>query len=272
MRGSHDGQALRRTQYGGKEQFRWSLPIGLHATLGDMRRGRQLLRKVGGRIADLLAPRRCAFCASAGDCVCARCRALLPLNDRACPRCANALDATMPDGVNCGACLARPPLFSRAATPLLYQFPVDTAIKAMKFRRQLFYVPAFAGLLAPLIDLHFSHCDALVPVPLHRFRQAVRGFNQAAELAKGVGRHFDLPVLQCARRVRNTLTQSGLSAEQRQSNLSGAFEVRGALTCRHPLIVDDVITTGHTCNALARVLLEKGVETVSVLAIARAQR
>lgn len=187
--------------------------MDLHATLDTMRRGRQLLRKVGGQIVDLLAPPRCAFCAAPGVPVCARCAALLPHNDRACPRCANALEATLAEGVNCGACLTRPPLFSRAATPLLYQFPIDTAIKAMKFRRQLFYVPAFTNLLAPLIDSHFAHCDALVPVPLHRFRQALRGFNQATELAKGVGRYCNLPVLHCVRRIRNTQTQSGLSAE-----------------------------------------------------------
>lgn len=236
-----------------------------------MRRNDKLLRAACDRLVDWLAPRRCAFCAATGGPVCERCERLLPYNERACPRCANALPVAPAEGIDCGACLSAPPSFARAAAPLLYQFPVDSAIKSMKFRRQLFYVPAFVSLVVPLIGRHFAHCDALLPVPLHRVRHAWRGFNQATELARGISRHCELPVLHCARRIRATKTQSGLSAAERRSNLSRAFAIKGVPGCRHPLIIDDVITTGSTCDELARALLKKGAETVSVLAVARAQ-
>jgi len=54
--------------------------------------------------------------------------------------------AQLPRGVHCAACQLDAPPFTFAIAPLVYAFPVDAAIKAMKFRRKLFYVPAFAHL------------------------------------------------------------------------------------------------------------------------------
>jgi ComF family protein len=152
----------------------------------------------------------------------------------------------------------------------LYEFPVDAAIKALKFRRKLFYVPAFADILAQAMCTMPGDVDALVPVPLHWRRQAIRGFNQASELAYAASRKTGLPVLRNVVRHRATPYQSGLAAAHRQRNLQAAFAVRGAIRARHVLIVDDVITTGVTCRQLALILLEAGAREVSVLAIARA--
>ena len=71
------------------------------------------------------------------------------------------------------------------------------------------------------------------------------------------------------RRVRFTRPQTGLDAAERRRNMKAAFEVRGRLHFRHPLVVDDVITTGETCRQLATTLLAAGAERVSVLAVAR---
>ena len=111
--------------------------------------------------------------------------------------------------------------------------------------------------------------DAVLPVPLHWRRQALRGFNQAAEIARPLCRQAGLPWLTGVARFRNTPYQSGLSAGRRQRNLHNAFRVHGRIACRHVLVVDDVITTGATCRQVARVLLDAGVPAVSVLAIAR---
>lgn len=153
---------------------------------------------------------------------------------------------------------------------LLYTFPVDAALKAFKFDGRLYYAPAFAGLMALELAAHLGHVDALLPVPLHRWRHATRGFNQALELARPLARGSGLPLLRIARRVRPTRPQSGLSAAERRRNLRGAFALTRPLPCRHPLIVDDVLTTGETCSRLARVLLAAGARDVSVLTAARA--
>ncbi len=194
----------------------------------------------------------------------------LPWIGRRCGLCSRPVATQLPDGVSCAACQLDPPLFTTVTTPLLYTFPVDAAIKAMKFKRRLHYLPAFTEILAASLPDVPEDIDALLPVPLHWHRQLRRGFNQAAELCKPIAKRLGVPTLRGVLRVRPTPYQSGLDARARQRNLRLAFAVRGDITARHVLIIDDVITTGETCRQLARVLFDAGVEKVSVLAIARA--
>lgn len=159
--------------------------------------------------------------------------------------------------------------FEVARAPLEYAFPVDAAIKRLKFQRRLVYVPAFAILLQATIESLPCSLDALLPMPLHWRRQALRGFNQAAEIANVVQAATGLPLVTNVTRARHTPYQSGLTASQRRRNLRDAFRVRGPIESQHVLIVDDVITTGSTGRQLAKVLLAAGVPVVSMLAIAR---
>ena len=160
--------------------------------------------------------------------------------------------------------------FEAEVAPLAYEFPVDAAIKAFKFQRRLFYAPAFAELLSQACGLLTNDIDAVVPVPLHWRRRWFRGFNQAHELARPVAKKLGVRILGNVRRKRSTPFQSGLSARERASNLRSAFAVGGDLSCKHVLIVDDVITTGTTVRQLARILRKAGANKVSALAIARA--
>jgi ComF family protein len=219
-------------------------------------------------------PRRCVFCgvirAPGEPATCAGCDADLPRPEYQCPRCAQPLAAAVPDGVTCADCQVRPPPFISVVVPLLYEFPVDAAIKRYKFRRRLYYAPAFSELLRPAMGMLPDDIDALLPVPLHWIRHGIRGFNQAAEICRLLRKSTGLPVIHNVRRQRATPYQSGLSAQERRRNLRRAFVVRGTMRARHVLIVDDVMTTGETSRQLAEVLREHGVNNVSVLAIARA--
>ena len=159
--------------------------------------------------------------------------------------------------------------FETAIAPLAYAFPVDAAIKRFKFQRRLSYATAFADLLQEATGRLPDSIDALLPMPLHWRRQLLRGFNQAAEITRGIRRSTDLPIVRNVVRRRHTPYQSGLSATQRRRNLREAFQVRGGIAGEHVLIVDDVITTGASSRQLATALLEAGVPAISVLAIAR---
>ncbi|HET6630961.1 MAG TPA: ComF family protein [Woeseiaceae bacterium] len=226
-----------------------------------------LASAVVGRLTGALFPDYCVLCGAAAETrgLCTRCLLDLPRIRNACGRCA----VPLPRGGECADCARRPPPFVAARAALSWAFPVDAALKALKFRRRLHYVPAFAGLLAPLLAESFPGVDALVPVPLHRWRHATRGFNQARELCRPLGRTTGLPIDRQVRRIRRTPPQAGLDAAARRRNLRGAFAVSGRLRCRHPLIIDDVMTTGETCRQLAAVLLDAGADTVSVLTVAR---
>ena len=154
-------------------------------------------------------------------------------------------------------------------TPFEYAFPVDAAIKAMKFKRKLFYAPAFAHLLLACFDRLPADIDAVLPMPLHWLRHATRGFNQAAEITRFLQKETGLPLVQNVIRHRKTPFQSGLAASQRKRNLAAAFRARGNIDYRHVLIIDDVITTGESCRQLAKAVLAAGAEKVSAVAVAR---
>ena len=154
--------------------------------------------------------------------------------------------------------------------PVAYAFPVDAAVKALKFRRRLYYAPGLTQLLLTALHELPGDIDAVQAVPLHWRRRWFRGFNQAVEIGRPIANRLGVPMLTAVRRVRATPFQSGLSARERASNLKSAFLVRGSLQYAHVLIVDDVITTGSTMRQIARVLKSAGVEKVSALAVARA--
>ena len=236
--------------------------------------GTRLTRMTGSKLMSAVLPRQCVFCGERRDegdsVICGPCYADLPWIEHGCARCAQPLQTSLPEGVHCAACQLRPPPFTATMAPLLYAFPIDAAIKAMKFRRKLFYVPAFNRLLASALNDLPRDIDALLPVPLHWRRHAVRGFNQAAELCKNLPGRHELPLITTVVRARSTPYQSGLAARQRRRNLRSAFVVHGVISARHVLIVDDVITTGETCRQLAKAVLRGGAEKVSVLALARA--
>lgn len=237
---------------------------------GGLRHLRPVLRGLEQRV----MPVACAFCghelATDARPVCAACHAELPWIDAACRRCGMPLPAQGAADGSCGRCQRHPLPFTAVVAPLRYEFPVDAAIKALKFRRRLYYVPAFASLLREAIRRLPPGIDGLLPVPLHWRRQMRRGFNQAAALCRTLEPDLPLPVLRQVRRTRSTPYQSGLGARARRANLRGAFRLRGDTDLRHVLIVDDVVTTGATCSQLAVTLRAAGVAEVSVLAIARA--
>lgn len=203
---------------------------------------------------DALMPVRCVFCGTrtlpGEQAICDGCRGDLPwLENPYSP--------------------APPPIATMVAL-LAYEFPVDSALKALKFRRKLYYAPAFGDLLCDALGLVPGDIDALLPVPLHWRRLTFRGFNQALEIGRRIARRHDLPVITDVVRRRATRAQSGLSAAKRRRNVRNAFVVRRTLPCSHVLVVDDVVTTGATTRQLATMLLQNGVEKVSVLAVARA--
>jgi ComF family protein len=116
--------------------------------------------------------------------------------------------------------------------------------------------------------------DVIVPMPLHWRRAWTRGFNQAALLAEEIGRRNAIPIERVIRRVKASQPQAGLTNAQRRTNVSGAFRMRRGrrLDGLRVLLVDDVLTTGATAAACARVLKRAGAAHVALAAVARADR
>jgi len=116
--------------------------------------------------------------------------------------------------------------------------------------------------------------DVIVPMPLHWFKKWQRGFNQSDLLAREIGKKWRVPVRTVVRRRKATRAQAGLTNAKRRANMSGAFKIpRGrSLAGMRVLLVDDVVTTGATASACARVLKRAGAAHVALLALARTDR
>jgi len=236
-----------------------------------------LFRQVYGASKTLLHkvfPATCLLCLDPGQppCLdlCRACEDDFPRILSACPNCATPVANA---GVSCERCLLRRPAFDGAFVPYRYEFPLVELIHRLKYGGQV----AIARILGTLLARRLAErgpptVDAIVPVPLHSSREVRRGFNQAREIAVFAGELLGLPIeAGLAYRIRNTEEQAALPAIVRRVNVSGAFEIRA----RKPVppaiaIVDDVLTTGATVDALARVLRRAGCRHIEVWAVARA--
>lgn len=218
-------------------------------------------------IGRLLLGGNCLLCAADADdgLLCGGCAGDLPrLPTDVCPRCA------LPrHGDDCGRCRREPPAFDTTVAGFRYEFPVDRMIHALKYGHRLGVARWLGRHLAAHPQLPAD--AAIVPVPLHAERLCERGFNQSLEIARALvapGRPLLAPDV--LRRTRPTTAQASLSHTDRQANVQDAFECTVDLAGRPILLIDDVLTTGHTAGEAARVLKLHGASRVTVAVAARA--
>jgi len=228
-----------------------------------------------------LLPSRCLLCGARGATdrdLCAGCAEDLVRNRHACARCALPLPANAP---LCGDCLARAPAFDAAFAPFEYAHPIDLLLTGLKFGRSLAAGRVLASLWvqainAAVIEGVATLPEALIPIPLHPDRLRERGYNQALELARALGRDLGIAVVaDLLRRERPTPAQTGLDAAARRRSLRGAFSLRPGSEHSlpdHCVLVDDVMTTGTTLRECARVLRKSGIRRIEAWALARAPR
>ena len=155
-----------------------------------------------------------------------------------------------------------------------YEGALRELIHLYKYGRVQTLAKPLGDLLAAALPRE-ERFDAVTPVPLHWRRQWQRGFNQSELLARTMAARCGIPVVPALRRVRATLTQAGLSNTRRRQNVDTAFECRRgarALAGKRILLIDDVLTTGSTAAACARVLKRAGAAKVALLAVARVDR
>ena len=219
---------------------------------------------------------RCLLCDASTDqpyplCTC--CEVELPWLDDQCLVC--ALPLPMRD-LTCGQCRRKRPDFARVEALWHYGFPVDALITRFKHNRQW----PMGRLLAELLGHGLRHRfdqglprpDRLLPVPMARGRLRQRGFNQAAMLACWLSVHLRIPCDEhLLLRPRETPAQQVLGAKARQRNLQEAFALAHdkGLDGLHLALVDDVVTTGATAQALASLLRRAGARRVDVYCLAR---
>ncbi len=164
------------------------------------------------------------------------------------------------------------PRFDSLISLAPYQWPFDQWITDLKFKEQHQLGELMAQQLFKLVQNLLQNStentpDAILPMPIHRNRRFMRGYNQSKLIAQVLGTQLHIPLdTQSLNRVKSTSAQSGLNKKDRQSNVKQAFEYTGPIY-KHVGVIDDVITTGSTLNEVCKVLKERGIERISVWTI-----
>lgn len=205
---------------------------------------------------DTVAPRRCAGCS-------------MPCAEAVCEACV-ALCTSLPEprrrATAYGAC--------HAALP--FEPPVRGLVHHLKYRGRRAAATVLGALVVERLLLRLgpgsrqlARPDLVVPVPLGRRRRRERGYNQAALLAAALARPTGAPVADHAVRRRDTAPQVGRRGDDRRGNVRGAFAWCGPpLTGRTVWLVDDVVTTGATLEALATEMQQAGASRIEGVAAA----
>lgn len=236
--------------------------------------------RLGAWLLSHLLPAACAGCGARlridqRQGVCLACwRALEPRPRGTCARCAEPLALAGP-GPECERCRRRPPPWEWARAVWEYAGPARGAVLAFKYGE----VPGLAAPLAEAAvaaagDLLIAPRPVLVPVPLHRSRARERGLDAPRELAREIGRRLGLRSAAALERPPAASTpQAGLGRAARLRNAERSFVLARPedVFGRPAVLIDDVMTTGATATACARLLRGAGARALGVLVLARAR-
>lgn len=217
-------------------------------------------------------PDFCQLCGlGSATAVCTDCLRELPRPPaHGCQHCASALAAA---NAPCPQCTQYAFHFDQSLAPFAYRFAADMLIQRLKYQKRTGLAPWLAAHMHAHLLASGVRCEngLILPMPMHPKRLRERGFNHAVLLAQALARLLRLPMARnCLRRVRDTPPQVSLSGAARWRNVRNAFACEQRLDGRTVLLVDDVMSTGASLDAVARVLKAQGAARVINLLAARA--
>jgi ComF family protein len=191
------------------------------------------------------------------------------------PRCTTCATPVLAGMRQCGACIVTPPPLDECLAAVPYAYPWSGLVVTFKFQEHTGWASHFATLLrsAPWVEPALESADLLLPMPLSKERLQSRGFNQALLLARALEPAkvaHDLLL-----RVKDTPPQSSLPRHARLASVQGAFAVDPLLASRlkdrRVVLVDDVMTSGASLHAAAKVLRQAGVSHITAIVFARTE-
>jgi competence protein ComFC len=186
----------------------------------------------------------------------------------ACPFCGRWVS----NGSVCGACTDSPPLFERGLYGFYFEGPLREALLAFKFEGRKDVGRHLIRLLGEKVVSMREEFDVIVPLPVTEKRLKERGFNQCYIMAEEISAIAKKPLsFSALGKKKETKDQYTLSREDRRKNVRGAFAVhdKGELRGKRILLVDDLMTTGHTAREASRILLSARAQSVLFFALAR---
>ena len=225
---------------------------------------------------NILIPRACLLCRTPTQephHLCRACAKELPILSHSCQKCAQFLPAAERRQLTCGQCQSDPPPYNKVFALFPYQPPLPRLIAGLKFEEQFPIACLFSCLMAEAICGPWYPStpppDLILPMPLHSKRLQERGYNQAAIIAKPLAEAVKIPLDHGVIRTKYTRPQSSFPAAERHQNIANAFTATRSYAGAHIAIVDDVMTTGQTVIAVARLLRKHGAKRVDIWCCAR---
>lgn len=201
---------------------------------------------------------------------CLNCLKTLPYKkeEELCQKCGDKIEGW---GKVCLTCKNNIRHFEKAISPFYYDFPINSAIRKIKYGNAKYLFYPLASFMAAEYYKHNFVVDGVLFVPMTSQSEKARGYNQAKLLAKEFCDITGLKLFDDAvQKIKSSSKQVGLDLATRRKNVEKTFKVNKKLVKgKSFLLVDDVLTSGATANEIARVLTGAGANKVYVLTLAR---
>ena len=158
--------------------------------------------------------------------------------------------------------------FDRAISCIEYCDKSKVLVLSLKYYGNTYMSRYIAQVMRDKLEFEQLSADYIIPVPLHKKRMRIRGFNQAEKIASYLSECTNIPIIDCVKRNRNTKRLYALNKFQREKELKNAFEVKvdsEEIIGKRIILVDDIFTTGTTVNEISKKLKIYGVDEIIVL-------
>jgi competence protein ComFC len=219
---------------------------------------------------DWIYPPECGGCSKPGNRWCVTCQDnVIKIPEPVCVKCGTPL--MVQDSKICLSCLTNPPPYNALRSYGYYDGLLREALHKLKFDFDIGLAEVLSKYLIKIFNNFQWSVDMITAVPLSKTRMNVRGYNQSALLALPIALYTGIPfVPKAISRIRDTKSQVGLTALERQQNVKSAFISNpGIVKYKRILIVDDIATTGATISSCAHALGEAGAKEIYGLTVAK---
>lgn len=229
-----------------------------------------LKNKISGALKAVMYPPNftCDICGIeifSGDNLCEKCRDTVTVNNgTTCPVCGRKT----PSSGLCLECKSQPPLYDKAVSPFVYAGGIQTLVH--KFKGGEGYLREYFSRAMYAKCGNFKDADGICFVPMTRYAENNRGYNQSELLAAEIAKMMNIPLLKHAVvKVKKTSSQKELTRKEREENLKSCFRAdRAAVEGKTLILVDDVLTTGATADAVTKELKKRGAKKVYLVTAA----
>ncbi len=235
------------------------------------------IKEIKNFLLDMLYPRhiKCIFCGeelnekSYND-TCEKCLKELPFITHSCLRCGGPIGESN-DGV-CLNCKANNFEFKLARSVFSYKDKIISVIHKFKYGGMKFLEEPLGNYLCEYFSTWDINPDIITSVPLNDNKLKRRKFNQSECMARILSNRNNIPYFNLCTKIVDNISQTELNFKERKENVKNVFrfnsEYKKEIKDKIVLIVDDVYTTGSTCNELSKIIIEAGAKEVFVITLA----